>query len=163
MARVGVAWRASLEEEEADEVRVEHGTQQLVAHGDGAEDVGGGEGRVQEEADLRRAVPAKDIRGEQQQVVVVHPHHVARLVDLHDLLGELLVGGAVGTPLVVAEGVGVVGHAQEVVEDRAEVAAAEAMVEVGLHLLGLGVGVAMVEVGLRLLLEEWPSEAQGQG
>mmetsp|Transcript_2742 Transcript_2742/g.7859 ORF Transcript_2742/g.7859 Transcript_2742/m.7859 type:complete len:257 (+) Transcript_2742:1679-2449(+) len=39
-----------LEEVEADEVCVEHAAQQLVAHGDGAEDLRRGEGRVQEEA-----------------------------------------------------------------------------------------------------------------
>ena len=34
-------------------------------------------------------------------MVVVHPHHVPGLVVLHDLLGELLVGRAVGAPLVL--------------------------------------------------------------
>ena len=77
-------------------------------------------------------MPAQDVRGEEEQVVVVHPHHVPGLVVLHDLLGELLVGRAVRAPLVLAEGVGVVGHAEQVVEDRPEVAAAEAVIEVGL-------------------------------
>ena len=53
--------------------------QQLVAHGDGAEDLRRGEGRVQEEADARRAQLAQDVRGQQQQVVVVDPDEVARV------------------------------------------------------------------------------------
>mgnify|MGYP004335223307 CR=1 FL=1 len=41
---------------------------------------------MQEEADARGAQLAQDVRGQQQQVVVVHPHDVARVVDLDDLV-----------------------------------------------------------------------------
>ena len=45
-----------------------------LADGDGAEDLGRGEGDVQEEAHARRAQLAQDVRGQQHQVVVVDPH-----------------------------------------------------------------------------------------
>ena len=90
-----------LEEQEADEVGVEHRAEQLVALRQRAEDVGGGEGRVEEEADVGRAVAAEDVRRQQQQVVVVDPRHEAVVVHLHHLLGELLVHRAVRAVEVV--------------------------------------------------------------
>ena len=64
----------ALEDVEADEVGVEDAAEQLVTDGDGAEDLGRGEGDVQEEAHARRAQLAQDVRGQQHQVVVVDPH-----------------------------------------------------------------------------------------
>mmetsp|Transcript_16297 Transcript_16297/g.48311 ORF Transcript_16297/g.48311 Transcript_16297/m.48311 type:complete len:492 (+) Transcript_16297:981-2456(+) len=87
-----------LEEQEADHVRVQHRSEQLLADGDGAEDVARREGRVQEESDVGGAVAAEQEGGEEEQVVVVRPDEVGGLVHLDDLVCELAVDGAVGPP-----------------------------------------------------------------
>mmetsp|Transcript_44853 Transcript_44853/g.102986 ORF Transcript_44853/g.102986 Transcript_44853/m.102986 type:complete len:252 (-) Transcript_44853:217-972(-) len=89
---------------------------------------------MKEEADVRGAVAAEDVRREEEEVVVVDPRHVPRLVHFHHLLRELLVHGAVRAPLQVGEGVVLVGQAQLAVEDGAEVGTTEAVVEVLLQL-----------------------------
>mmetsp|Transcript_48889 Transcript_48889/g.104369 ORF Transcript_48889/g.104369 Transcript_48889/m.104369 type:complete len:252 (-) Transcript_48889:391-1146(-) len=55
-----------LEHQKADQVDVEERAQQLEADGDGTPDVGGGEGRVHEEANLDEVDLAHDERGHHQ-------------------------------------------------------------------------------------------------
>jgi hypothetical protein len=72
---------------EADEVRVEKASKEIVADGDGAEDLGGGERRVKEEPDTR----AWALVAEEGGVVVVDDDKVAAVQGEHldDTISEL--------------------------------------------------------------------------
>lgn len=65
---------------EADMIGVEHATQQFLAGRQRAKDLGRWERHVQEQAHVRAADPADDVRRRQQEMVVLHPDDVARLV-----------------------------------------------------------------------------------
>mmetsp|Transcript_35719 Transcript_35719/g.77731 ORF Transcript_35719/g.77731 Transcript_35719/m.77731 type:complete len:263 (-) Transcript_35719:214-1002(-) len=89
---------------EPDQIRREEGPQELLALGEGAEDLRGGEGRVQEHADfhLVRALPKQ--RRQHQQMVVMHPDEVLlRPQELHQLVDEQPVPFHVGRPVVLLE------------------------------------------------------------
>ena len=62
-----------LEEMEPHLIGVEHAPEKVLAAPDRAEDLGGGEGRVQEEADLGHGDPPGEEAGEDEQVEAVDP------------------------------------------------------------------------------------------
>ena len=117
---------------EADEVGAEQSFEHLPPPGQHAEHLFGGERDVEEERDgsvALAAAPLADLLRQQAEVVVVHPHDVARLRLLHDDVGEALVDRLVLTPLLLVEAAAV----DEVVAQRPERAVGEAVV-VALHL-----------------------------
>ena len=116
---------------EADEVRVEHRPQDLFAARERAEDLGGGERRVQRQAEADAVQALAQQRGQHEQVVVVDPDEVARDVadGRDDDVGEGLVRLHVAAPEVGVEPPGArrrEGH--QVVQQRPELLLAEAAV-----------------------------------
>lgn len=90
-----------------DDVGVEEAAQDEVAVGEGAEDLAGGKRAVQEVPAAHGVEALAQERGQQHQMVVVHPHEVPVHVDhLHQLVREPFVGGQVPLPvdLVVPPG-----------------------------------------------------------
>lgn len=119
---------------ESDEIGVEEGAEEVVADGDGAEDLGGGEGGVEEEAEAGAGVPAAEIGREGEEVVVVGPDVTAVGVaggveGFRDSLGEETVGGEVRPPESGVKEGGTAAERQQAVEERPEVVLAEAVVE----------------------------------
>jgi len=76
---------------EADEVRVEKASKEIVADGDGAEDLRGGERRVKEEPDTGAWALVAEEGGEHQGVVVVDDDKVAAVQGQHldDTISQL--------------------------------------------------------------------------
>jgi hypothetical protein len=64
---------------EADEVGGEDAFEEFLADGEAAEDLGGGEGDVHEEADGCGGEALADEGGEEHEVVVVHPDWLSRV------------------------------------------------------------------------------------
>mmetsp|Transcript_37118 Transcript_37118/g.93166 ORF Transcript_37118/g.93166 Transcript_37118/m.93166 type:complete len:341 (-) Transcript_37118:122-1144(-) len=102
---------------EADHIALQHRLQDLRAHRQTAEDLGGGEGAMQEEANTRagRALLLAQVGTDQQQVVVVHPDQIAGTVEARHRLGEEAIHHLVAGPRI---GVKVIGG--EVVHHRPE-------------------------------------------
>lgn len=74
-----------------DVVGVKHAAEEVLADGERAEDLRGGEGRVEEEARLGRGEGLGDEGREHQQVEAVDPDQVPLVVHLHHLVLVLLV------------------------------------------------------------------------
>ncbi|CAA6662280.1 unnamed protein product [Spirodela intermedia] len=129
-AAAGEEMAGVIEGVEADHVGVEQRLEDLLPNGKRPVDLRGGEGGVEEEAELDAVKPAAEEGGENQQMVVVDPDVVlVGVKDLRHLVGEGLVGGDVGLPegAVEAGGAGGGGDRLRVVEQRPEVALAEAV------------------------------------
>ena len=65
---------------EADEIGAEHALEDAIAGRQRAEELLGGERDVEEEPDAGAGKPLAEQAGEEQELVVVHPDHVARAV-----------------------------------------------------------------------------------
>ncbi|WVZ78137.1 hypothetical protein U9M48_025898 [Paspalum notatum var. saurae] len=145
---------------EADEVRAEEAPEEVVADGDGAEDLAGGEGRVEEEADAGARALAAQEGGQHPEVVVVDDDEVAvvrvRGEHLEHAVREPPVGGEERPVLTGVEaqiGGGVARRVrQQVVQPRPEVALAEAVVEVGVE-VGVEVNGEAREVAEEVVVE----------
>ena len=111
---------------EADVVGAQETAQHFLARREEAVDLGGREGRVQEEADreVRRAPP--EHRGQQHEMEVVDPHPGVRPAVLEHGVGEALVDVDVALPRLRREPEPV----PEVVEERPERVVADTPVEV---------------------------------
>lgn len=162
MARVAVRL-------ETDEVGAEDALKDLLATGQAAQELGGGEGRVEEEGDVHVWDALAEHAGQQHEVVVVDNDNVAGLVEVDDAVGKLLVHAVVVGPLqallatvggfmllVVEEGVeimfGVAAPAALVLEKDARFLLLVVVAEPDGHRLdGLAVGELGLEAGLVLL------------
>mmetsp|Transcript_12566 Transcript_12566/g.31311 ORF Transcript_12566/g.31311 Transcript_12566/m.31311 type:complete len:319 (-) Transcript_12566:689-1645(-) len=118
---------------EADQVRREHAAQDLLAQGERLVDLGRGEGRVQEPADLRLGVCVAQQGGQEHQVVVVHEDDVALLPHLGDGGGEGLVEVRVVLPPLVDHVRVALEHGErDVVEERPDDLRAQHLCALGL-------------------------------
>jgi hypothetical protein len=84
---------------EADQVGAEHPFQKLPPGGQRPEQLLRGKRDVEEKPDPGVGQPAAEEAGEEQELVVVHPDHVARAVLLRDGVREELVDLDVGVPV----------------------------------------------------------------
>ena len=84
---------------EADEVGAEQSPEQPIPLGQGPEQLFGRKGYMKEEADPGVGQPAAEELGKQQELIVVDPDEVARLVMLGDHIGESFVDLYVGLPV----------------------------------------------------------------
>ena len=109
---------------ETDHVCAEHAVEDLAAPRQHAKDVGGGKRRVQEEPDPRLGNARADQRRRQQQVIVVNPDDVARLVLREHQVRKAFVDGAVGLKVRQRDGQAI----EQVVQDRPQHAVADAVV-----------------------------------
>jgi hypothetical protein len=116
---------------EPEEVRAEQAAQDLLAPRQDAEDLGGGEGDVQEEADARVGQPLTQQARDEQQLIVVNPDYIARPVGRRHGIGEPLVDALVRRPRCRRQRQAL----DEIVEHRPQHAVREVLV-VLLHLLG---------------------------
>lgn len=88
-----------VESMEAEEVRVEEGPEKLLSNWDCAKDFGGREGRMEKESELNSWGTLAEESWEGEEVVVVRPDEVVvGRNDLHDAVGEELVGGEISKP-----------------------------------------------------------------
>mmetsp|Transcript_23124 Transcript_23124/g.48449 ORF Transcript_23124/g.48449 Transcript_23124/m.48449 type:complete len:821 (+) Transcript_23124:671-3133(+) len=94
---------------ELDAVRVEQRPKDLLADGEGAENLGGGEGRVEEEADVGRARTRPYERGGEHELEVEDEYAVAVVEVVHHRLHVLHVHRVVELPLGARRGGGGVG------------------------------------------------------
>ena len=88
---------------EADQVGAEHALQQPVARGQRAEQLLGRKRDVEEEPDPGSGQAFAQEAGEQEELVVVNPDHVAGPVVRGDHVGEGLVGLHVAVPMADLE------------------------------------------------------------
>mmetsp|Transcript_12757 Transcript_12757/g.30370 ORF Transcript_12757/g.30370 Transcript_12757/m.30370 type:complete len:670 (-) Transcript_12757:275-2284(-) len=87
-----------LKEVEPDLVGVEHAPEEVLAAPHRAEDLAGGEGGVEEDADLGHGDAAGEEAGEDEEVEAVDPDQVALVEALDDGVGKLPVDGRVRRP-----------------------------------------------------------------
>jgi hypothetical protein len=85
---------------EPHQVGAEQPPQQLIPLRQGAEQLLRGEWDVEKESDLRVRQAAPEQLGKQEQLVVVDPDQVARLVVLHHQIGKPLVDLGVRLPVL---------------------------------------------------------------
>ena len=83
---------------EADEIGAEQPTQYLLTLRQGAKDLGARPWCVQEPANLEPGAPIAQHRGQQHEVIVVHPHKVRVAHVGGDDVGKLFVDALVRLP-----------------------------------------------------------------
>ena len=89
---------------EADDVGAQQPLEHLAAPGEDPEDVGRGEGDVQEEADARAGEPPAQQLGHEHELVIVHPDLVSLAPVLRHPVREALVDRRVGAPVLGRQG-----------------------------------------------------------
>ena len=90
-----------------NQIAVQQATQDFIADRQYTIQLGAGEGRMQEKADLDRLVAAHFISQhfwEQHQMVVMDPDEIAVLHVSCDCLGEFPINSFIGLPAVFGEG-----------------------------------------------------------
>mmetsp|Transcript_16349 Transcript_16349/g.29150 ORF Transcript_16349/g.29150 Transcript_16349/m.29150 type:complete len:261 (-) Transcript_16349:153-935(-) len=104
---------------EAQEVGVEQGAKDVLALGEGAEDLRGGEGGVEEQPTADLVETAAEERREDEEVVVVDPNKIVfHAHELHQPVRKGFVGLHVRLPHVRVEAAGAEGGEGEVVVEQ---------------------------------------------